>query len=99
MIVRTRYCRNYLVTKWMTRNRQTVETYFCPAGVRGDFYATDLFHHKIPNWIIGVQERADENEPLNEALYHTHMKIIISVVSDIPSTTVGTNTVFIDFYL
>ena len=59
----------------------------------------DLFYHKIPNWIIGVQERADENKPLNEALYHTHMKIIISVVSDIPSTTVGTNTVFIDFYL
>ena len=59
----------------------------------------DLFYHKIPNWIIGVQERADENGPLNEALYHTHMKIIISVVYDIPSTTVGTNTVFIDFYL
>ena len=59
----------------------------------------DLFYHKIRDWIIGVQERADEKEPLNEALYHTHMKIIISVVYDIPSTTVGTNTVFIDFYL
>ena len=32
-------------------------------------------------------------------LYLTHMKIIISVVYDIPSTTVDTNTVFIDFYL
>ena len=59
----------------------------------------DLFYHKIRDWIIGVQERADEKEPLNEVLYHTHMKIIICVVSDIPTTTVGTNTVFIDFYL
>ena len=59
----------------------------------------DLFYHKIRDWIIGVQERVDEKEPLYEALYHTHMKIIISVVYDIPSTTVDTNTVFIDFYL
>ena len=59
----------------------------------------DLFYHKIRDWIIGVQERVNEKEPLNEALYHTHMKIIISVVYDIPSTTVDTNTVFIDFYL
>ena len=59
----------------------------------------DLFYHKIRDWIIGDQERVNEKEPLNEALYHTHMKIIISVVYDIPSTTVDTNTVFIDFYL
>ena len=59
----------------------------------------DLFYHKIRDWIIGVQERVDEKEPLNEALYHTHMKIIISIVYVIPSTTVGTNTRFIDFYL
>ena len=52
----------------------------------------DLFYHKIRDRIIGVQERADEKEPLNEALYHT-------LVYDIPSTTVGTNTVFKDFYL
>ena len=51
----------------------------------------DLFYHKIRDWIIGVQERVDEKEPLNEALYHTHMKIIISVVYDISSTTVGAN--------
>ena len=59
----------------------------------------DLFYHKIRDRIIGVQERADEKEPLNGALYHTHMKIIISVVYDTTSTTVDTNTVFIDFYL
>ena len=59
----------------------------------------DLFYHKIRDWIIGDQERVNEKEPLNEALYHTHMKFIISVVYDIPSTTVDTNTVFIDFYL
>ena len=59
----------------------------------------DLFYHKIRDWIIGVQERVDEKEPLNEALYHTHMKIIISVVYDIPSTTVSINEVFIVFFL
>ena len=59
----------------------------------------DLFYHKIRDWIIGDQERVNEKEPLNEALYHTHMKIIISVVYHIPSTTVDTITVFIDFYL
>ena len=26
----------------------------------------DLFYHKFRDWIIGVQERAEEKEPLNE---------------------------------